>query len=193
MAIELVRVIHSQVLTPGISRDGSILLDKIDKSQGNSDSPPYAQNPKQQVYVPYADPTTPSFAGYVDLIQTDEVKLQAEQPGGVITKLESAGHISTVVFQSNLIATPVITAAVAAGGDVTLTGTTFLSVTPTTTTVRIGPTVNALQTILSADFDTFTTTSIVILDGDITGTAVAGWVVQVFANNKLSNTFTVTA
>lgn len=189
MAIELVRVVHKQVLQPGISRNGSILLDKIDESQGNSSSPPYAQLRKQALYVPYADATTPTFAGYLDLIQTDRVKLAVEHPDGVISNLVAAGHVDAFAFQSNLIATPVVTNAVAAAGDVTLTGTTFLSILPTITSVRVTPPGLATQTVTT--FSVHSGTSIVILDAAITGTIVAGWTVQVFANNKLSNIFTV--
>src|SRR4051812_5433865 len=116
MSINLVRVTHSQVLKPGISRNGSILLDKIDESQANSVG--YAQFRKQALYVPYADPTTPAFAGYLDLIQTDRVKLAAENPKGVIAGLVSRGHVTSVVVASNLIATPVVTNAVVTAGDV---------------------------------------------------------------------------
>lgn len=192
MAIELVRVVHKQVIKPGLSRNGSILLDKIDESQGNSSSPPYAQIRKQAVYVPYQDAITPTFAGYVDLIQTDRVKLQAELPDGVIASLVARGHVDSFAFQSNLIATSVVTSAVAAAGDVTIGGTTFLSVLPTLTSVLVSPPGGPVQTIPQASFNVHTGVQIVILDAAITGTIVAGWTVQVFANNKLSNIFTVT-
>jgi hypothetical protein len=191
MSINLVRVTHTQVLRPGISRNGSILLDKIDESQGNHSSPPYAQIRKQALYVPFSDPTTPSFAGYLDLIQTDNVKLASEHPDGVIVGLAARGLVTSVVVSSALIATPVITNAVAIAGDVTLTGTTFLSVLPTLTSVKVTPPGLATQDVPQANFSVHNATTITILDANITGTIVPGWTVQVFANNKLSNIFTV--
>lgn len=192
MAIELVRVIHKQVKKPSFANTGSILLDKIDTSQGNSSSPPYAQNRKQKVYVPYQDATTPSFAGYIDLVQTDNVKLSVENPNGVLFQLEVRGHVDVFTFQSNLIATPVVSTAVATAGDVTITGTTFLSVLPTLTSVLVSPPGGPVQSVPQANFSVHNATTITILDANIAGTIVAGWTVQVFANNKLSNVFTVT-
>lgn len=199
MSIELIRVIHKQVIRPGLSRTGSILLDKMDTSQGNSSSPPYAQNRKQPVYVPFADATTPTFAGYVDLIQTDNVKLANEHPKGVIVGLNNRGLVDIITFQSNLITTAVVTAAVhdsPSSGDVTITisaATTYLSVTPTLTSVRITTLGGVVQTVQSTDFDAASdSTHIVIKANKITGSIIAGWKVQIFANNKLSNLFTVT-
>lgn len=188
MSIELVRVINSQVIRPGLIRTGSILLDKIDESQGNSDSPPYAQIRKQKLYVPYTDPVTSSFAGYTDLVQTDNVRLAADHPKGVIAGLVAEGYVTAFKFQSSLVATPVVTNAVVTAGDVTITGTTFLSLTPTVTSVRVSPPGGPVQSVTS--FSVHNATTITILDAAITGTIVAGWTVQVFANNKLSNTFT---
>lgn len=195
MAIELLRVVHKQIKKPSFANTGSILLDKLDTSQGNSDSPPYAQNRKQKVYVPYVDATTPAFPGYIDLIQTDNIKLSAENPKGVLYQLEVRGHIDLFTLQSDLIATPVVSNAVKntpGAGDVTITGTTFLSVSPTLTSVLVSPPGGPVQSIPSTSFEVgFSATNIVILDANITGTLGTGWTVQVFANNKLSNIFTV--
>lgn len=191
MAINLLRVTHKQVLRPGISRNGSILLDKIDESLGNENTS-HALVRKQKVYVPFADPLTPAFAGYLDFVQTDNVKLAAENPKGVIAGLVARGHVDAVIVASNLIATPVVTNAVATAGDVVLTGTTFLSVLPTLTSVILTPPGLAPITVPQANFvPGFTGTSLQILDANIPGTIVAGWTAQVFANNKLSNVFTV--
>src|SRR5690606_1223061 len=132
MAIELLRVIHEQLKKPSFANTGSILLDKIDESQGNSDSPPYAQIRKQEVYVPYEDADI-GGKGFIDLVQIDNVRLQNELDNGVIAKLEEAGHISTVVFDSSLIATPTLTNSVNAVGTTTITGTNFVSIDPVET------------------------------------------------------------
>lgn len=186
MAIELVRVIHKQVIKPGLSRSGSILLDKVDRTTGNSDSPPYAQNRKQKVYVPYSDPITSSFAGYTDLIETDEVLLAADHPKGVIAGLVARGHVDAVKFQSNLIATPVVTNAQAGvpGGSFTITGTTFASLLPTLTQVHV---TSAGVTTIVTTFSSNSGTAIVVANA--TFTLVAGMTVRVFANNKFSNSF----
>lgn len=193
MTIQLLRVINEQILPQGISRDGSILLDKIDKSQGNSENPPYAQNAKQKLYVPWANPVDPTVRGYVDLVQTDEVLL-AQQPNGVIDGLLTDGWVTAAVVASNLLATPVISGAVDNVGNVTITGTTFLSVSPDITYVILtNDSTGATQTISEADFDTHTATSIVILDADISiGAPASGWTAQVQANSRLSNVFTLT-
>ena len=82
MTATLVRVINGQKLPR------SILLDKIDRSQGNFDKPrPYAQAAKQAIYVPYVNPVDPTVPGYVDLVPTDEVLLQLNLPKGVIYQL----------------------------------------------------------------------------------------------------------
>lgn len=192
MTISLIRVINEQTLPQGLSRDGSILIDKIDRSQGNSESPPYAQIAKQKIYVPYVNPINPLVKGYIDLVQTDEVKLAAQADGSIGGLAATVPpKVTMAVVASNLIKTPTVTNAVAAAGDVTITGTTFLSVAPDITYVDIVDAGGVTQRIASADFDTFLGTSIVILDAKIAGTIVAGWTVRVFANSKLSNVFTV--
>lgn len=192
MSITLARVVNEQTLPQGISRDGSILLDKIDKSQGNSEQPPYAQVAKQKLYVPYANPADPVVQGYVDLVQTDEVLLQLDPVEGSIGGLANTTppRVSVTLFDSALIAAPVITTADAdtpGGDDLTITGTTFLSVSPDRTRVLITTPGGVTQIVEEADFDTHTATSIVILAADINGSIAPGWTVQVFANSQFSN------
>lgn len=190
MSITLARVVNEQVLPQGISRDGSILLDKIDKSQGNSENPPYAQVSKQKLYVPYVNPDDAAVQGYVDLVQTDEVMLNLDPVTGSIGGLANTTppHVSVTLFDSALIATPVLTTADAdtpGADDLTLTGTTFLSVAPDRTRVEITNPSGAVQVIEEADFDTHNATTIVILAADITGSiAPTTWSVRVFANSK---------
>ena len=188
MSITLARVINEQTLPQGISRDGSILLDKIDKSQGNSENPPYAQNPKQKLYVPFVNPLDVAVKGYVDLVQTDEVMLQLDPVEGSIGALANTtpARVSISLFSSALIAAPVLTTAVDNVGNVTLTGTTFLSVAPDRTRVILTNASGVQQTIEEADFDTHNATTIVILDADISGSPATTWTAQVFANSQLS-------
>lgn len=194
MSITLARVVNEQTLPQGISRDGSILLDKIDKSQGNSENPPYAQITKQKLYIPYANPVDTAVKGYVDLVQTDEVLLQLDPVDGSIGGLANTtpARVTITLFSSALIATPVVSGAVDNVGNVTISGTTFLSVAPDRTRVILTNAGGIQQTIESADFDTHTASSIVILDADISGAPAAGWTAQVFANSQLSNVFTLT-
>lgn len=196
MTITLARVVNEQTLPQGISRDGSILLDKIDKSQGNSEQPPYAQVPKQKIYVPYANPADTGVKGYVDLVMTDEVMLQLAANGSIGGLAgKTPPDVSVALVASNLIATAVVTAAVSGApgaGDITITGTTFLSVAPDRTRVYLTDLTGAVQIIEQANFNTHTATSIIILNAQLAGAAAPGWKVRVFANSKFSNEFTAT-
>jgi len=193
MTINLVRVINQQTLPQGLSRDGSILLDKIDRSQGNSDSPPYAQLAKQQVYVPYKNPLNAAVKGYVDLVPTDDVLLAAEADGS-IGGLAAAGRVAVAIVASNLVATPTVSAANHADPMV-IAGTGFLSVAPDLTYVELTNLSGVKQTIPSSAFTGGAPDSQVqirIPDSSIVGSPAAGWKVRVFANSKWSNQFTAT-
>jgi hypothetical protein len=184
MPINLVRVIHQQTF------QGSILLDKIDVSQGNFTG--YARNVKQKIYVPFKNPVDPTVKGYTDLIPTDEVLL-ASLAKGTIGGLAGAGRVTTAIVSSTLTATPNITASVH-GAPNTITGTTFFSVAPDITYIILTNNItNATQKIPSSSFSAFLTTSISFLNAVVSiGTPAAGWLVQVQANSKLSNVFTMT-
>lgn len=193
MSITLARVVNQQTLPSGLSRDGSILLDKIDKSQGNSSSPPYAQRRKQKLYVPKYNPANPAVKGYVDLVQTDEVKLALE-PHGSIGGLANTvpPRVAITLFSSALVATPVVTS----GGHanpVVIGGTTFLSVLPDLTYVEFQNPAGVKQLVPASAFSAFTNTSISVPYSAITiGTPIAGWKVRVFSNSKYSNQFILT-
>lgn len=191
MSLNLVRVINQQTLPVGLSRNGSILLDKIDKCQGNSESPPYAQIFKQKLYVPRSNPLNTAVKGYVDLVQTDEVKL-ASEPHGTIGGLVTAGRVTVAVVSSDLIKAPVAAGATDANPTV-ITGTTFLSVAPDITYVEVtNPSTGAVQLVPSSAFSAFSATSISVPDSAITiGTPTTGWKFRVFANSKYSNQVTV--
>lgn len=194
MSINLVRVVNQQLLPVGLSRDGSILLDKIDRSTGQSENPPYAQIPKQKVYVPRSNPLDPTVKGYVDLLPSDEVLLAA-LPKGSIGGLVTAGQVTVSTVSSGLLVAPVVTAGGTGGTDITIDGTTFLSVSPDITKVVVTNNVSgASMTVLQADFSVHTAVQIVIPDAVVAaiGTPAAGWTVKVFANSKYSNTFTLT-
>ncbi len=195
MTINLLRVINQQTLPQGLSRNGSILLDKIDRSQGNSSSPPYAQNRKQKVYVPYKNPLNVAVKGYTDLVQTDEVMLAAEADGsigGLLTTVPA--RVAVAVVASNLIKTPTLASATNANPTV-LTGTTFLSVAPDVTYAEVTNLSGVKQLIPSSAFTggaPTSATSISVPDSAVTiGTPTTGWKFRVFANSKWSAQVTV--
>jgi len=182
MSINLIRVINQQTIIR------SILIDKIDRSQGNFTG--YAQVRKQRVYIPYSNPVDPSVKGYTDFVPTDEVLLSADS--GTIKKLKTVGKIDFAVVASSLLATPAVTSASHAATDTTIDGTTFLSVAPDVTYVIFTNLVGATQKVASALFGTFTNIQIIVPDAAVTiGTPGAGWTVQVQANSKFSNVFTL--
>jgi hypothetical protein len=185
MSVNLIRVVNQQTLVR------SILIDKIDRSQGNFETGiPYAQAPKQKIYVPYVNPLDTAVKGYIDLIPTDDVLLSADS--GTIKRLADVGRVTKAVVASSLLTTPVITSASHGGSDTTINGTTFLSVTPDVTYVIFTNLVGATQKVASGLFGSFTNILAVVPDSAITiGTPAAGWKVQVQANSKLSNQFTL--
>jgi len=120
---------------------------------------------------------------------------------GKIFKLQQAGLITVVSFQPSDLTTANITAAASAtpgAGDLTVTGTNFLSVSPDISTVILkgagvgvnGITLTSTQ-ILAGTGGVFTNTSIVI-DTLLAPGLAAGDTVQVRADGKLSNIFTIT-
>ena len=121
MPATLFRVINQQLL------NRSILLDKIDRSQGNFSG--YAQRAKQKLYVPYVNPLDTSVKGYVDLVPTDEILLHT-RPKGVIAELVARGYCTLTAFSSSVTAAPVVTSAAHAAGDTVVGGTGFLSLSP---------------------------------------------------------------
>src|SRR5512135_1133637 len=134
MTATLVRVINGQKLPR------SILLDKIDRSQGNFSHPvPYAQSAKQAIYVPYVNPVDPTVAGYVDLVPTDEVLLELNLPKGSIYQLSvsppgsGTKYVSLLAHSGALTVAPVVTASVhgAATGQTGTHGAFSAAVGPT--------------------------------------------------------------
>lgn len=193
MPILLTRVINEQTIVG----EQSILLDKIDKSQGNSDSPPYAQRAKQKIYVPYWGVVDTTRKGYIDMVQTDEVLLAMEADGS-IGGLETAGVVSVAVFSSALVATPVVTGAISntPAGPITIAGTTFLSLTPDITYVDITNLAGVTLRVPQSAFTLHTAIQIDIPNAAFAALgppAAVGWKVKVQSNSKLSNQFALTA
>lgn len=195
MSITLIRVVNQQAI------NRSILIDKLDDGQANTEG--YAHLPKQKVYVSYwnnkkdagGNLIDPSVKGYIDFVPSDRVLLSADR--GTLHGLASAwnvhgfvssGLISMFAFDSALTATPVVTSVSHLGTDTTITGTTFLSVTPDVTYAIFTNPSGTTQKIPSSAFSGFTTTQIVVPNAAVTiGTPDEGWTVTIQANCKTSN------
>lgn len=203
----MLRLVHKQTI------QGGILVDDIDDGMpnkevhrlGSSGDPKaykrdgYANSDKQPCYIPRVKKGETNIAGYIDLRETRKVTFSAGQ--GKIFKLQTAGLITVVSFQPSDLTTAVISAAASAtpgAGDLTITGTNFLSVSPDISTVFVsgagvgvgGITLTSTQ-ILAGAGGVFTNTSIVIDTLLVPGLA-AGDTVYVRADGKKSNTFTIT-
>jgi hypothetical protein len=205
----MLRLIHNQTIS------GPILVDDIDDGLPNknvhrlgSTADPkayardgYANKPKQPVYIPRTKPYDPTIPGYIDLNQTEKVNLSAGK--GKISKMASASGgatfplITVVSFVMSDLTAPAVTNAqidVPGVGDLTITGTNFLSVAPSISMVYIAggaPVALPYATILAAGgVAAFTDTSIVIPAILILG-VLAGDTVRVRADEQLSNIFAV--
>ncbi|HEY8095934.1 MAG TPA: hypothetical protein VIE65_07520 [Methylobacter sp.] len=194
MSVTLARVINQQTIPAGLSRSGSILIDKIDRSQGNSSNIPYAQRRKQAIYIPRVNPLNTAVKGYVDLVQTDEVKLALEAHGSIGGLVNATpARVSVTLFDSSLSATPTLASANHTD-PVVLAGTIFLSVAPDLTYVEVTNPSGVKQLVPSASFTGGAPDSAIqirIPFSSITiGTPIAGWKYRVFANSKYSNQVT---
>ena len=183
-----------RVVNQGLVKN-SILIDKIDLSQGNSSGS--AQRAKQKVYVPLANPLDKSVRGYIDMVPTDDVLLSMNGKG-TLAQLKNKGYISVTAFSSALTAAPAVTAAAHASAKTTITGTTMASLAPDTTYVTLTNLTGQSQTLTDQALigagapSSFSTSSIVVADSLLTiGTPTTGWKVQVQANSKKSNVFTL--
>lgn len=198
----MLRLIHAQTVS------GAILVDDIDDGLPNkafhrlgSNADPKAAGqattagaPKQPCYVPRSMANTgfPTVPGYIDLRETQRVVFSAGR--GKILKMADAGLISTVDLVAADIAAPTLTVAnegAPGAGDLTLTGTNMVSVSPDITTVIVTG-VGAI-TLTAADIlngsGTVTATSIVIPSALFTNGAIdgaGGSSVQVQANQQLT-------
>lgn len=196
----MLRLIHTQNI------QGAILVDDIDDQLPNktahrlgSTADPkayardgYANAPKQPCYVPRTKPGNPLIAGYIDLNQTPRVTLSAGQ--GKIAKLRQAGYLTVVSLTAADLVAPVVTNAeidVPGAGDITITGTDFLSVAPNDSTVYVTGTgaVTLTRNQIVIGGGTFTATSIFIPAALVPGVAAATTFVKVNADDLDSNTF----
>lgn len=184
MPLTYIRVVNEQVI------DRSLLIDKIDKSQGNFEG--YAQRAKQAVYVPYSNPDDSTVKGYLNLVPTDEVLLAANN--GPIKGLADANYITWSPVVASSIAKSVVTAAANDGMNnwTDVDGTTFTSVYPDVTRLQLKNLAGTVQTIASGDFAVFTNIAIRVVDAKVTiGVPGAGWQVRVQANSLYSDWFTL--
>lgn len=194
----MLRLIHNQTIT------GAILVDDIDdglpnktaQRLGGTADPKayrrdgYANYPKQSAYIPRLKPTDVTLPGYIDLNETPRVTLSAGK--GKIKKLQTAGLITVVSFNASDLSTPTLaTAAIdtPGAGDLTLTGTFFVSLSPNITKVLItgtGGPLTLTQSQITLGGGTISNTSIFIPAALVPGIAAATTSVRVQADDKLS-------
>ena len=194
----MLRLIHSQTV------QGALLVDDIDDGLPNknvhrlgSTADPkaymrdgYANKPKQPCYIPRTKPSNPAIAGYIDLAQTERVSLSAGN--GKIAKLRTAGLISIVRFDQGDLATPTLATAdldTPGVGDLTLTGTGFLSIAPNDSSVILTGTgaVTLTRNQIVVGGGTFNNVSIVIPAALIPGVVVVATSAKVAADDNNSN------
>lgn len=178
----MLRLIHAQTV------QGGILVDDIDDGLpnktahrlGSSGDPKaykrdgYANAPKQRSYVPRRKASDTTVAGYLDLNETQSVLLSAKN--GKIAGLQRAGLVSIVSLVASDLATPTLATAdldTPGAGDLTLTGTGFLSVAPDITKVTLTGTgaITLTSTQITTGGGTVGNTSIVIPAALIPGVA----------------------
>lgn len=180
----MLRLIHNQV---GL---GALYVDDLDDGlpnkevhrMGSTADPKayprdgYANKPKQPCYIPRVKPGEPTIQGYIDVKETDRVTRSAG--GGKIAGLQQAGFITVVSFVPSDLTAPTLATAVLDSpgvGDLTLTGTGFLSLTPDVTTVILTGTgaVTLTATQITSGGGSVSDTSIVILAASVPGIALA--------------------
>lgn len=162
-------------------RDGSALEQDSSTLSG-------VNYPKQKCYLPLwsilpGGVYSTTIPGYIDLNTSDRVLLS--QDHGVIAGLVKAGLISTATVDPTLTVAPAITSAIVVVSPeaLTITGTTFTSVSPDVSSVKIGTT-TLTSTQITTGGGTFTATSIVIPVGLLPTITVGSTYVTVNANNK---------
>jgi len=187
------RLIHSQV---GL---GALSVDDIDDGlpnkevhrMGSTADPKaykrdgYANEPKQPSYIPRVKATEPTIPGYIDLKEMDRVIRSVG--GGKIAGLQRAGLISVVSFVPSDLATPTVATAdlgTPGVGDLTITGTGFLSLSPDVTSVIITGT--GAQTIPASLFNSINATTIVILAANVPGVVLTASLAKVRADGATS-------
>ncbi len=200
----MLRLIHSQ------TQQGALLVDDIDDGLPNktvhrmgSTADPnaysrdgYANKPKQPCYIPRVKPTDATIAGYIDLEETDRVLHSSG--GGKISKLQQASLISVVSFVESDLDAPVITAVTLnspAAGDVTIDGTSFLSVSPEITSVTLAGAGVGNVTLTESQITAVAPGAVgatqIIIDSTLIPGLTSADTVTVHADAQDSNTFAV--
>jgi hypothetical protein len=201
----MLRLIHNQTV------QGPILVDDIDDGLPNknvhrlgstADPDAYVRDgiigkPKQPCYISRTQTAAgfPLVQGYINLNETQRVTLSAGK--GKIFGLQNAGLITTVSFIASDIIAPVLGVAQLNNPvplALSLIGTTFVSVSPDSTTVIItgvgAVTLTAAQILLAGGL--VTPALIVIPPILVPGIVVAGSLVQVLANEQYTAIVPVT-
>lgn len=182
-----IRLVHTQ------EERGAILITDIDEGLPRDI---LDEERKQDCYVTYNKKsldvasngvtkvvTDTDVPGFIDLVPSDKVLLSRDR--GAIAGLATAELVSVVDIPTGALAAPTIaTATQTTTGDVTVTGTNFVSFDPDVTSVTIGG--DAIDT---GDFTVDSATQITVS----TGVAYdAGEEVVVTSNGNASNAIAVT-
>lgn len=196
----MLRLIHNQTVL------GALLVDDIDDglpnktkhrlgSMANPDAyarDGYANEPKQPCYIPFNKPGSTTIPGYIDLRETERVVHSAGK--GKIKGLSTVpAKITVVNFVITDLATPTVApggavSGVPGAGDLTITGTKFLSLTPNESYVVItgtgAVTLSRTAILAAGGVAAFTDTSIVIPAALILGVVPVTSFVQVTADDN---------
>lgn len=200
----MLRLVHAQTIS------GPIRIDDIDDGLpnktahrlGSSGDPKvmsrdgYANKDKQPCYVPKNKIGETSIPGYIDLRETSAVQLSATK--GKIFKLQQMGLITVSTILPTDLVVPTISGATRnspGAGDLTISGSGFLSTSPDISTVvfsgaGVGSKTLTSTQVLAGAGGTFTNSSIVVDTLLITGIA-AGDKVYVRADGRVSAVFTI--
>lgn len=194
----MLRLIHQQTV------QGAILVDDIDDGLpnkevhrlGSTGDPKayvrdgYANKAKQPCYVSRTKPGDPTRPGYIDLNETEKVTFSYGK--GKVSKMLTAGLLRKVDYVASQVATPVLTTAdlgTPGPGELTISGTTFLSLDPNDTFVYLTGT-GAVTIVCDAAFllagGTISGTTIYIPAALIPGVATTTTFAQIKSNDNLS-------
>lgn len=200
----MLRLIHSQ------TQQGPLLVDDIDDGlpnktayrQGSVADPNayardgYANKPKQPCYIPRVKPTDTTLPGYIDLEETSRVLHSSG--GGKILGLQGAGLLRVVSFVESDLAAPTITATtsdIPAPGDLTITGTNFLSVDPEITTVIFSGAGIGSVTLTKAQIEAVAPGSVsntsIVIDSILLPGLIDGDTVRVRSDAQTTASFTI--
>ena len=156
----------------------------------------YANEPKQSVYIPRTNAVNELLAGSIDLLETQRVLLS--QDSGKIAGHVAAGNITVVSLVAADLAAPTISNAeidLPAAGDLQIDGADFLTTLPDETSVRVfgggvgDITLTATQ-ILAVSPGAITDAQIII-DATLMPSLVAGDEVTVTADGQTTAAFTI--